>query len=444
MAVYQTVDVVTKETNEQNNESMFLRKNCRVKNIELSIKPSSCGHTEISTDVASPTTRERLSRASIKKISDLAFYFRYQKKKIQKLSEKTEQASQRNSKNTMTSRESTNSMDAFLARADLNEMAHFLSFCGKVTHEKLQAGTTGTPKRKCTDRQTIEHLSSEGSDRKPTRSNSKESIESADTGYESVGRVSKDQKQNASEGANQPLHKRQRTDPLPSDDNRPRKGTAVVAALQPKRGRDSHECTLSKQYLDSFSERNGKTVIMQKFMADQQKATQLESPRQKLYVGGLELSENDERKSKRIKESYLLNDVNVRSIQNINVDVQTHSMHSGPRTLRRESGFANLRKCSESSRFQLPAHAHITQEALFKYSFDGSFPNPDTYQSAEFTYSFTETDNSLIIEDIVEKHVTTAEKSLSIDSTSEEEFNNLLEMNIYSVDESDYLNDSRV
>ncbi|KAH3836510.1 hypothetical protein DPMN_109881 [Dreissena polymorpha] len=388
----------------------------------------------------------RLSRESIKKISDLAFYVRYQMKKVQLL-KNTEKSNAYNvprnkSHRLMTSHASTNSMDAFLAKIDLDEMSHFLNFCERVAQEKLEKGTLKgritkeleAIKRQSSNRRVYLQRKPTPSNKQPTRSTSTGTIESTDTGYSSVGSETETQVTVACKTesiAIKPCRVQ-----IEDDSNVPRHSTPVASFSHIKRVKEMHECTLSEQLLKGLNELHGKSVIMERFIADQtcassstvvvRKSMPFDDVQNDTWVGYNELQMSD------------------------SADVTRHSEIVGPRKMRRESAFTNLNKCTSSTRFSLCANPQVNRSSQFDYSFNCSFPLMDEHQSIDFTYSFTETDTSDVIDEVIRAKSCKTDEIVNYykrrnTSVLGEDLNitkcekNIFEANIISVDEDAFL-----
>ena len=264
-------------------------------------------------EVKSSQVKSRLSKDTLKQVSDLAFYVRYQKLKVSKLARQSIETSQSTPQtklmSRMTSHASTNSMDAFLDNADLDAMAKFLSFCGHVTTEKLKGklkktegdyedsansndslehASYGDDRRSFTDR-TIVDKSAIFSNLKSTKLGLKQkftshhteekrtstsTIGSTDTGYQSVETASQTGSHVDSYAKSQTIcaEKSKRPHLLHLDDSYEfRRHSTPVQTRQRKRSADTLDCTITQEKLHLLDDNqlNGKSLIFEKFMTNQ-------------------------------------------------------------------------------------------------------------------------------------------------------------------------------
>jgi hypothetical protein len=405
---------------------------------------------------------KRLSKETLKQVSDLAFYVRYQKTKVDSLNKKSKGKSvtseQEKLMRRMSSTASVNSMDAFLAKADLNEMAHFLSFCGGVAAEKLGQKVPRKPTTEnnrdlpCKDNNEVEKgINGEKfnkqaiqnslksmklglkqkftSKRKVTRTTSTGTMSSTDTGYQSVGseRTSTEVKAETDSQSvtGSGIHERNMF-VLSDFVETPRHSTPIIEGRSQKRPAEDTDCTftgdssITADKLEHLDEAQGKSVILQKFMADQSKSASSLSftrsddtttpavKRQRTERYSSPVFSDQEEKCSFLSDQYcdsVFGSESEASEPNDFLDIAFHSettnqetsLQSQPRTLRRESAISNLNRFSLVSRGT--EHNTYDENTGIDYSFDCSFPRMDESQSeeytADFTYSFDETEIEL-------------------------------------------------
>ncbi|XP_052254438.1 uncharacterized protein LOC127860412 isoform X2 [Dreissena polymorpha] len=403
LAVFLSAEGVERELPGKTKLLKVLRANASSNNVEFVIKQST-----IKTQKSPGLGRKRLSRDSLKKVSDLAFYVRYQKKKVEVIRSKAEGTPHKTHIKRLTTHASTNSMDAFLAKADLDEMARFLSFCGQVTTERLTGHsakrTQSTNQTETADHVTGVKLSPKRKFNTPKRtmstcSSSTGTACSSDTGYQSAPSETSSTK-SESKLSNKP----RRTVLLKDDDNGPKHSTPVVASRHQRRSQDKLDCTLTDEYLERMDECEGKSIIMERFIADQTLAAGNDDHRPIPTHRLPDQQSLSVFRGKKENHRFLLE-------KNCESFTQTEACDLGQflpsrmsdltaqRTLRRESAFANLRKCTETNRFSLPAasfacSARISTDDEFSYSFNCTFPAIDEHQSLDFSYSFTVSEES--------------------------------------------------
>jgi hypothetical protein len=362
-------------------------------------------------------------------------------------------------------------MDAFLAKADLNEMAKFLTFCGEVTAEKLgerkqrkQHGEFSVESVNCDERQTTgsskfgltyreqviqKCLKSTKLGFKQTfahkktveRTTSTGTISSTDTGYQSIDsdceRLSKTSDSSIGE------HK-YHTPILTNIADVPRHSTPIIAVRTQKRRADDFDTTFNAdnslvfKNLKQMNEIQGKSMILQKFMADQTLPVAAEhfgnkdynSPdvkrrRMERYSMPAFRSQEDvcrflwdnncdsdsecesdmsepcedldvafnagqttESQSRTLRRESAISNLNRFSLLSRDFDVNARdSSSSQTRTLRRESAISNLNQFSLLSRdIGLDT---FDESSGFDYSFDCSFPRMDETKSEDFSMDFS-------------------------------------------------------
>lgn len=397
-------------------------------------------------DVMSSQQSGRLSKDTLKQVSDLAFYVRYQKMKVTNLSKQSEQKQstpQSKLMRKMTSHASTNSMDAFLERADLDAMAGFLSFCGQVTTEKLRGKTdaykdekvditlfdedkmlSAAEKKRMNSILIDKSLKSTklGLKRKfvpktmePKRT-STATIGSTDTGYHSVETGSQTGSQvDYPTNACMQKPRRLQTLLLTDLDGFQRHSTPVNTRNR-KRTADTLDCTLTEEKLSQMDDcpMEGKSVIFEKFMADQttpavETGNDVDfagSPlpkRPRLRRESLPVFGSAEDRCRFLWNKYYDSDSDTDSeacnSSHGNLDAAfITSVEHVPRKLRRESAISNLNKIPLAARHSLPARyvTKVGPTEEFNYSFNCSFPRMDESKSVNFTvdYSFSDSDVS--------------------------------------------------
>ncbi|KAL4224581.1 hypothetical protein ACF0H5_015281 [Mactra antiquata] len=369
-----------------------------------------------------------LSKDTLKKVSDLAFYVRYQKAKLQTFNNKSSTVKDSEQKKLMkklTSKASLNSMDAFLAKTDLDEMARFLDFCGEVTAEKLGNNTAkkvglNKPEAKSPSldkdsegNQSIKKMSTFGfhlslknkklglkqrfapKQKVVERTVSTGTINSTDTGYHSVGSDGeRSESVSTSVEAEQP---KRRTTLLPSDISAPRHSTPLGHGRhRPATQASSMDLTL--EHDDTTNELHGKTMLMQKFMADHSSTTEnIKSDKMKLRDS--QTFDNLEDKCRFYWETNCDSDSDSESemsepcedldVAFIDNRSEVLPPFSNLKVLRRESAISNLNNLSLLNKDLGLKTLNGT------YDFDCSFPRMDDTQdfSCDFTYSFDETDS---------------------------------------------------
>jgi hypothetical protein len=303
LAVFESVDGIEKELTGKTKLLKVWRANGATRKVEFVIRKSQIfskdkqtskqkllsGVTKCKQSSAHSAQTKGLSKETLKQVSDLAFYVRYQKTKLQALDKNFGANSGASEQNRlmkrMTSNASVNSMDAFLAKADLNEMAKFLTFCGDVATDKLNNGKQrklSTPaetnihdkkvtreslkstklgfKQKFTVKKTVERTISAGT------------ISSTDTGYHSIDSGCESLVKTSSSSIGEPKHHA----PIHTNiTDVPRHSTPIIAVRTQKRRADDFDTTfnadntLLSKNIEQMNEIQGKSVILQKFMADQ-------------------------------------------------------------------------------------------------------------------------------------------------------------------------------
>lgn len=375
---------------------------------------------------------KNMSKETLKKVSDLAFYIRYQKTKLQSLTKKTtslKSSEQKKIMRRLNSKASVNSMDAFLAKTDVEEMARFLDFCGEVAAVKLGNGTnkksslTGkkaeniikSPSVKSVENKTLKNVSSSGISRglKNTklglrqkftttkkvveRTASTGTINSTDTGYHSVGSDS-DKTESVVSNVGPSLSK-PHTVLLSSDSTAPRHSTPLNHGRhQPRTSASCLNLTFEPE--DNADELHGKTMILQKFMADQCSTTmQTDSVSRKNSPSFGSLEEKCrfywESNCDSDSESECSEPCDYLDVAFIDNKPEEDFGFSNIKTLRRESAISDLNNFSLLGR-DLGLKT-LNGSADFDYTFDCSFPRMDESQSVDFScdfsYSFDETDS---------------------------------------------------
>jgi len=421
---------------------------------------------------------DHLSRDALQKVSDLAFFIRYQKKKIQNFNKTslvesdTHEISNKDNKlrRRLTIQSSASSMDAFMAKTDLDEMARFLSFCGHVTTEKLSqaasrqrtnSGSTDdsddVPKKKNKSSDLMSSFTNmklslkkkfKSNEKLCKRTTSTGTIQSTDTGYSSKGsqsdvRSTTSQTETPNKRAHT-LHKRH-TRLMEDTAEGPRHSTPVTAGRQRRRTSQKFECTLTQDYLgDLEDECQGKSVILERFMADQTLAAVHQTP-EDVCVPVVEYPTlpNQKDRCRFMWERFCdSDDESVDSDVSDNFDCAFMDPAAvdalRQQTLRRESAFTDLRKCTSSARFSLPAFPqHTPAIDTFDYSFDCSFPRMDDSHSVDHEARNDVIDdemfgdNNPVSDESLDSFMKTQTSGLECDVTTE----NVLEHNISGLDE---------
>jgi hypothetical protein len=476
LAVFESVDGIEKELAGKTKLLKVWRGNGSTRNVTFVIRKSQMlskvkrsSKTKSSDVKNGKQLRKELSKDTLKQVSDLAFYVRYQKTKLQALEQNSDIKSNSSEQNRlmkrMTSHASVNSMDAFLAKADLNEMAKFLTFCGEVTDEKLgkekprneseQIYTTpvcdreqptgcSKPENKC-KKQVIRTCINSTKLAFKQNFNQKKSIErttstgtisSTDTGYQSIDSECERIPKKSASDIGKPI--------LNNVIDVPRHSTPVTAIRTQKRRADDIDATFNADNTiisDNFEQMNelqGKSMILQKFMADQPLSLSLEC------TGNDECDSPDVKRRRNIIGQYNMPTFNTQKDvcrflwnKNCDSDSECESDISEPcetldlafnyseidnentpttqsRKLRRESAISNLnrfslnaeeiissktktlrRESAISNLNQFTLVPRVTEmdssneSSCFDYSFDCSFPRMDETKSEDFSMDFS-------------------------------------------------------
>lgn len=475
LAVFLSVDGEMKELPGKAKLLKVWRANGAAKNVEFVIRKSETVTKKVTNNsrkvFADKTRREkqdprsstlqnsRLAKNTLKQVSDLAFYVRYQRLKVKNLaknavrnSEGREQTPQSKLMRRMTSHASTSSMDAFLEKADLDAMAQFLSFCGEVTAEKLR-GRREKPQSQsvadqtfCSSATKVSSANKEPAATKKTvnkvmiqsslksmklglkqkftsksklsKKTSTATITSTDTGYHSVETGSRTSSQHENEIEVDVIKRSVKNDVtlhnvLNSEetDEFQRHSTPVFKSRHVKRRVGTLDCTITEGKLDFLDNCDGKSVIFEKFMADQSFTFEntdsenkpIDPPqtkRQRLDRQSLPVFNTQEDRCRFLWNKYCDSDSDTdsdaTSDMHRNLDIAFTSAEERPkRRLRRESAISNLNRFSLSNRRSLPAHApKLNDSEEFDYSFDCSFPRMDESQDFTVDYSFSDSDVS--------------------------------------------------
>lgn len=459
LAVYESLDGVERKLSGKTKLLKIWRANASSKNLVFVVRKSKqtiplknkCGlfgdnkqTCEQPTTVKTAHGNSLLTKDKLKEVSDLAFYVRYQKSKIQainttstKLIDNTSGDVQRKILNRITSNSSVNSMDAFLAKADLDKMSQLLSFCGAVTSEKLTAAMSHDQTTETIDVE-VDETNSPGINRNviqrslktmkfglkrkfsakskmAPRTTSTGTISSTDTGYHSVksDKQTSDDKTKRRYNGNSKRHTF-----IDADlDGVPRHSTPVIGQHL-KRTNDVKENTLTMTLLDEFNESDGKNIILQKFMEglilnvkrsnNGSNNTLLpESNRRRTDRNSLPSFHTQKEKCQFYWNRYCdsdsdssccdsdnsgdLDEAFCDNIQDDNDFIQSpldNIFSSQKKTLRRDSAISNLNK------FSLQPVNFDKSEAEFDYSFNCTFPRMDETQSVDFSYNFENSDCS--------------------------------------------------
>ncbi|KAH3836511.1 hypothetical protein DPMN_109882 [Dreissena polymorpha] len=462
MAVFMNVVDTEKELHGKTKIFKVWRNNKTPKDVKFTIKAVHNDEEPLNDKLSTPSITMQSSGESMKNISDLSSYVRYQTKKVQLFkNDNTSDAADTvviKGKN-MWSHPLSNSMDAFLEKVDIDQLADLLSFCDKITQKKLQTENNKTRKldvASLADILTSKRLSLKvnftTTKKQPTRTTSTGTIESTDTGYHSLSSDTDKQETVTSRKTNyvkgKCVRKQLQTVLLDDDENGPRHSTPVAASRRQSRFRPDVDCTFTET-LEEQDEFRGKNLIMQRFMNDQS-----ETSTSAVFVS----SPDAKRQKNDFQNMPVAGDAgNLWKIEASFDPFRSEEMFGGeaPRkTLRRESAFTNLKKCTPSTRFSLPAHAQISQSGPFDYSFNCSFPTMDEHQNVDFTRNFVNTETSNVITDVIRINTRDADDLLnsfmkSTRSYCDDDFNvtacenNILDANIYCVDECDYFSESR-
>ena len=377
-----------------------------------------------------------VSKDKIKQVSDLAFYIQYQKSKLQKMT--TQETPGRKTMQKIKSTSSVDSMDAFLAKADLQKMGQFLDFCSDVTASHLG----GTPKHKEEPEIPREKVSKYairdslrtmklGFKRTLTsklsfasKTTSASTLKSTDTGYQSVG--SDMRSGNSAESL--PPKRRDCLNGIPLHST-PVTG-AANRGLKRENADDTLDVTLTTPKAAKFDEEEGKSVLLRRFMADTticeaKKRSREASGRVRgfdistrhMYASAPVLFRSQEEKCRfywnkncdsdsdssfsdvdSFDEAADLDEAFVEDITKMYDEGRMSSFNDvtkpGPRKLRRESAVSNLNmfefcpKTFESTYFD-----GETENNDFNYSFDCSFPEFSDSQDFSLDYSCSETES---------------------------------------------------
>ena len=218
-----------------------------------------------------------VSKDKIKQVTDLAFYVQYQKSKLQKITTKKEVSDQKVIQK-VKSTSSVDSMDAFLAKADLKKMGQFLDFCSGVTASQLGK----TPKLNAETQMTRSKVNKDiiGNSLKTmklgfkkftskasvaSKSTSASTIKSTDTGYQSRASDIRSQASDKS----RPIKRHTFIDA----DSTVVQRQSTPAASHFKRDTKRHpeddtlDVTLTPKTAN-FDEEEGKSELMKRFMLD--------------------------------------------------------------------------------------------------------------------------------------------------------------------------------
>ncbi|XP_052797699.1 uncharacterized protein LOC128229861 [Mya arenaria] len=394
---------------------------------------------------------DRLSRESLKRVSDLAFFARNRKKTLQVVG-KPSMSKAKNADHPersklmrrLTTQSSTNSMDAFLARANLDEIA------GHVTAEALRKGTSMYSKQPTLEvTQPIKRTNSDiregqtamklslkrtfgARNKLSVRTTSTGTIDSTDTGFHSMDNDGHDHTPIDTQSGLMTTKLNKRHPRLLEDtEYGPLHSTPLVAHRQQTHRPENMECTLTHNYFENLDENQGKSVIMEKFMADQRLPASYDtaddqtfdlpfSKRQTFEHQSMMAFQNQRDRCRflwdQLCDSDSDSDASDCTFDNFTVDSTCANVFT-QKVLRRESAFTDLRKCTVSTRFSLPAYTLNTQRNVqqteFDYSFNCSFPRMDNdYHSMDFSCSFDESDRSDVIDRMLDDRQPVSDKSL--------------------------------
>ena len=386
---------------------------------------------------------EAASKDRLKQVTDLAFYIQYQKSKLQKITEKNEVSCQKGMQK-MKSTSSVDSMDAFLAKADLQKMGQFLDFCSGVTSSQLGDAPIVNPEpqtarprvNKNVIRDSLKTMKL-GFKRTFTskvsivsKSTSASTIKSTDTGYQS--HASDMRRQTSGESR---LPKRHTF--IDADlTSVPRHSTPVVNHVRPGLKRnaanDTLDVTLKAPKIANFDEEEGKYALMTRFMADttvcagtrrnvrvskRRRNTEYSLPRN-IYASAPVLFQSQEEKCRFYwnhncdsdsdsscsdSDSYLENsDLDAAFVEDSYELDDAHKNRTlgelskpTPKKLRRESAVSNL---NMFDMFAKPFDDTVDSEPKdtgFNYSFDCTFPEFSDSQDFSVDYSCSETESDL-------------------------------------------------
>ena len=227
----------------------------------------------------SRASTESVSKDKLKQVTDLAFYVQYQKSKLQKMAA-CKGIQDQKGMHKMKSTSSMDSMDAFIAKADLQKMGQFLDFCSGVTASHLgetpkpraepQSARTRINKEVIKDslktmklglKRTLTFKSSIAS-----KTTSTSTIESSDTGYHS---------QTSGTPSNSPAESTLIKHHVNTDtdlSNPPLHSTPITCrtgrGLKRKSIDDTLDVTLTNSKVAKFDEEEGKSQLLMRFMAD--------------------------------------------------------------------------------------------------------------------------------------------------------------------------------
>ena len=285
LAVFQSVNGEEKELSGKTKLLKVWRAHGSSKKVTFVVKPSnSVREKRLSLNIFgtknSRKSSEALSKDKVKQVTDLAFYVQYQKSKVQKITAKKIATGEKTMQK-MNSTSSVDSMDAFLAKADLEKMGQFLDFCSDVTATHLGGVQKPRAESPVTRPRVTKHiirdslktmklgfkrtLTSKVSIASKTTSSS--TIKSADTGYQSNAT---DKYTRVTEEEYVPPRRHTFIDTDLCD--APRHSTPVTKQRRPRTRiscvNDSLNVTLKKLDTTKLDEEEGKTALMRKFMAD--------------------------------------------------------------------------------------------------------------------------------------------------------------------------------
>ena len=375
-----------------------------------------------------------VSKDQVKQVSDLAFYIQYQKSKLQKMT--TQEAPGHKTIQKIKSTSSVDSMDAFLAKADIQKMGQFLDFCSDVTASHLG----GTPKQKPEPEDKREKVSKYaikdslrtmklGFKRTLTsklsfasKTTSASTLKSTDTGYQSVG--SDMRSGNSAESL--PPKRRDYLNGIPLHST-PVTG-AANRGMKRENADDTLDVTLTTPKAAKFDEEEGKSVLMRRFMADTTICEAKKRSREangrgsdkttrNMYGSAPVLFRSQEEKCRfywnkncdsdsdsscsdvdSFDEAADLDEAFVEEVTEIYDEERMCLFNDitkpGPRKLRRESAVSNLNmfefcpKTFESTYFD-----GETENNDFNYSFDCSFPEFSDSKDFSLDYSCSETES---------------------------------------------------